>query len=662
MFTVTGGQGNDNPVISPTTSEIVPLRDLYQCIVLKACEDAAFGQAGGQHIKDTFFYLKDDKLGECCGQPGIIARSRVNPDSLTLRKLLKQVIPDPDLQHPVSQRVIGEFVHYYSLQNSFATDSLPYKSTASLLSSYRSKILLETLQYAYDIPTSVQHNAENRTVEQLAASFIRSTGDGPLDDSEWKGDHYIWAGQYAAAKKLCGAGKCESAISFREEMKKPQEAMHSSATISLNIVTSKTLSEEPVLRKMLYTLGWAWVSDSDWEEAKHFEWNSNDIHSRNIQHVLLGHQAQNASLGYEKLCETQRQEKGTLIRPAWLCHLTPEERQRLLLAQCYADFHVNCESDQDLIEEEGLRSRCRLGNAVFGSMGDSYDEWVNGEANNGASLCSDCLSTELKRTLSLEFWNSDDYSFIDRWQYSAVLYFYFSTRHNLTLARFVHFFPELIDDILAQYNQAPLSTLKSNKSLELMAKITSVLGLSLQEHDEVADRIARSFDWASISGLCDCCIQDGAVDEWYIATFGASLAARNLPLPEKARLATYLDTTGWNVFPRLFRSYSIRCGCVGRWSKRLHMLSTQASALYTAQQCSSVFAVRSALAGSFGGLNDEGIAKLLRGVNKEIQLGRQLGQQYRAMREQEICNAKKVKGSCWLDINSPVDYCQVCST
>ncbi|KAF9952322.1 hypothetical protein BGZ72_006374 [Mortierella alpina] len=623
-------------------SEPTSLAEQYRKVILDACEEATFGQAGGDHAHATFSLFKDDKLRHCLGKPALIGNKRVAPDAATQREIYKRVIPDPELQHPVSQRVIGEFVRYYSTQSFITEKELPYKATAGMLSSYRSKVLIETCHYANELPKPAPQEGPEPTEEQLAAAFMRGSGDGPLDDSDFAGDHYLWAAQYKAVKKLSGAGKSEKAISFREEMKKPLQAMHSCSTISLTIATNSSMYEDPILRKKLYTLSWAWVSDSDWAEATQFDRDGHGSYSRNIQHVLLGHQAQNASLGYEKICEVQRQEAGTLIRPAWLCYLTPEERQRMLLAQCYADFHVNCESHQDLIEDEGYRSRYRLSNMVFGANPDSYDEWTQGEANNGAMLCGDCVKHELKATLAPEYWDSEDYDFIDRWQYSAQLYFYHSARHNYTLARFIHFDVNKIDSNLASYNQTPLAIPTNKKNSEIMAPYMSAIGLSLPADDELADRIASSYDWNSISGLCNGCIESGAVDEWFAATLGSGLAARHLSLLEKARLSTYLDCAGFNVFPNLFRGYNSQCGCVGRWSKRLHMVAFPVCNLYTAKDFSSVLAVREALADSIKDLNDHQIADLLRGVHKEIEVGRQAGHAYRANRELEIIASQNV--------------------
>ncbi|KAG0207658.1 hypothetical protein BGX28_001176 [Mortierella sp. GBA30] len=634
-------KGAINAETATSTSEPTSLSEQYQTVILNACEEAMFGKAGGEHVRATFSYFKDDKLRQCCGIPTKFAESRVAPDVKTQREHYRQILPDPELKHPVSRRVIGEFVKYYSTQESLKEEDLPYKATAALLSSYRSKVLLETTHYANEIPKPPKSEVET-PIEELAAAFMRSTVTGPLDDATFEGDHYLWASQYAAVRELSGAGKIDNGISYREEMKKPLEAMHSSSTISLTIATCNSVREDPILRKKIFTLGWAWVSDSDWAEAQQHQRHGHGAYQRNIDHILLGQQAQNASLGYEKISEVIRQEKGTLIRPAWLCFLTPAERQRLLLAQCYADFHVNCEVHEDLILEEGYRSRYRLSNMVFGALPDSYDEWTIGEANNGAMLCADCVSTEFKSTLAPELWDSEDFNFLDRWQYSAQLYFYHSARHNYTLARFIRFQPDMVEDILAQYKQFPFAVPRGKKNNEYLVTITKAIGLKLPTDDEFADRIARSYDWASISGLCAHCLKDkDTADEWYAATLGTCLAARHLSLTDKARLGTYLDAAGFNVFPALFRSYNSQCGCVGRWVKRLHMVAFQACELYTTQAYSAVIALRVALADQIKGLDDHAIADLLRGVKKEILVGRQLGREYRARREQDILMARQ---------------------
>ncbi|KAF9350916.1 hypothetical protein BGX26_010950 [Mortierella sp. AD094] len=181
-----------------------------------------------------------------------------------------------------------------------------------------------------------------------------------------------------------------------------------------------------------------------------------------------------------------------------------------------------------------------------------------------------------------------------------------------------------MEGILAKFDQHPEMTLDGKSNCELLPTIASAVGVHTNNHD-LSDRIARQYDWSKISEICASCGRDGAASDRYLSTLGASLGTMQLTLLEKVRLASYLDSSGFNVFPALHRCHLSGCGCVGRRIKRLFMVMSHACNLWTSANYSSAFALRDAMAGTIKNLYDRAIATLLETFNEEMQRGRQLG-------------------------------------
>ncbi|KAF9109954.1 hypothetical protein BGX27_006951 [Mortierella sp. AM989] len=595
----------------------ISIADQYKQVVLDVCMSAYHSVVDNQ-AKATLSYIKDDRLAVC---------HTISPlgNGINLKECLTSMIPDPDLRHPVSRRVAPEIIRYF---RDF-TSERPYSATTACHLSYRSKLLMETLNFHHAIPKPYQ--AATISDVNLAAAFMRSTACGPIEASSFDRCHYEWASQYQAVRALSGIGKSDSAISFRKENAKSLETMHSQVSIYKSMVTDRDIHADPVLGEKIYSYATAFMSDSDWLEAQDQEHENSGQYWKVIEHCRVSNKGLNAVLGFEKICGAEWKKRDQLIQPAWFCTLNPDERQRLMFATCYGEYSVNSESHRDLTEVEGLRSRVRLRSMIMGCHFDSYDEWASGETNISSLLCSDCTTAEIRAACSPSSWDSEEYDYTDRWQYAPMGYFFYSARHNCTMTRLLRFQAHDVEDVLKSYGHGP-KTDEENFSCGLMATIVSDIGIEIQSN-EVGDRIAQSYDWVKISGMCAHCSQDGGASEWYLATFGASLTATQLSILEKVRLGMYLDSAGFNVFPRLHRSYISGCGCVGRWIKRMGILMTRTSNLWTPANYSSAFAIRDAMASSIDGLDNDAIALFLNQVNEEVQRGRQAGKAYREHKE-----------------------------
>ncbi|KAF9358797.1 hypothetical protein BGX26_000869 [Mortierella sp. AD094] len=548
----------------------------YKQVIMGVCM-SAYHPAVDNQAKVTFSYLKSDTLATC----NMIHA----PDSANTKGKLECLIPDPDLSHPVSRRMVPEIIGYFQ----DPTPELHYNATVAGQLSRRSKILLESVNFSRAIPRPSQ-SATSTDVE-LAAAFMRSTGSGPIESHSFDGCHYKWASQYQAVKSLSGVGKNDKAISFRHENAKSLEAMHSQVCINRSVVTDRDIRLDPVLREKLFSYPAAYLSDSDWLEVQERERESNQQHWKVLEHCHLSNKGFNAVTGHEKICEVEWQKRNQLIQPAWLCTLDTDERQRLMFATCYGEYGLNSESHKDLMEDEGRRSRTRLRVMIMGCQVDCYDEWASGETNMSSMLCSDCTTAEVRASCSPDYWDSEEYDYIDRWQYAPMVFFFYSARHNYTSTRFLRFQAHKVDDVLKSYGYTIDDAPRGKSNCDLMAAIASDARVEIHD-DELSDRISQQYDWAKISGMCSTCSQDGRASDWYLATIGASLAASQLPLLEKIRLAHYLDSTGVNVFPGLHRSYLSGCGCVGRWAKRMGILMNCTSNLWTPANFSTVFALR----------------------------------------------------------------------
>ncbi|KAG0252479.1 hypothetical protein BGZ95_006613, partial [Linnemannia exigua] len=606
-----GDTKNENTQLNSHQS----LADQYKQVILKTCM-SAYKSTVNDLAKITFSYLKDDRLGRChmienSGRVDNLPEGSFMSSDTMGR--LERMIPDPELKDPEIQCMVREIIRRFQDRST----TFPCEATAASHLSSLCKILKETLSMVHTIPMLTSQDVVS-TDEKLAAVFMRSTKGGPLDCLSFDGCHYKWASQYQAAKRLSGLGKDANAISMRTEAVKSFEAMHSAACIYLLLSTDRTLHDDPVLRQKLHALGGlAYLSDVEWKEDQETDRDGYEQLIMAVEHCRFSNGVLNAGFGYEKICEVQRQKQRELIQPAWLCSIESEERQRILLSDSYGDYGVNCESPHDLMEDEGRRARGRLRCMILGCNVDCYDEWTSGELNVSSTLCPTCFTTEVRAVCAVDLWDSEDYDFYDRWVYAAQAYFIFSARHYFTLARFLRFKANDVEDNLAKYNQVSEMVLKGKKNSELLEAIASAVGVLIHD-DELSDRIARQYDWFKISGMCSRCNQDGAAaNEWYLATFGASLGSQQLTLLEKVRLAHYLDSTGWNVFPALHRSYLSGCGCVGRWIKRCYMLMIRTSDLWKPSDYSSAFALRDAVAGSIEELDESAIVALLQDTSKE---------------------------------------------
>ncbi|KAF9349261.1 hypothetical protein BGX26_012414 [Mortierella sp. AD094] len=611
---------NNNKATSVTikADSNLPIEKQYKQAILDVCM-SAYHLDVDSLTEAIFSYHKDEKLG-CC--------DTILPSDgyINTKSHLESLIPDPDLSHPISRRVAPEIIRHLR----GPTTPLTYTATAAAQLSYHAKVLMETLSFHHAIPKPSQEASSSDV--GLAAAFMRSTGSGPLESPLFDGCHYEWAAQYQAVRLLGGVGKSDKTISLRKEYAKPLMAMHSQVCVYRAITTDRSMMEDPEIRDELYSYVHAFFSDSDWLEGGERQQDTNQQHRDVIENCRFSNMALNATFGYEKICEVEWQERKQLIKPGWICTVKPKERQRLIAAACYSDFGVNAESHSDLMEDEGLRSRSRLRCMILGCQFDSYDEWASGETNMCSALCSDCSAAEVRVSCSPACWDSEEYHYADRSSYGALAYFLYSARHNNTMGRLLRFQAHDVKDILRSYGYVPESTLKGKHNDELMATIVSDVGIEIHQ-DEFSDQIAQQYDWAKVSGMCTSCSQNGGATDWYLATLGFGLGSSQLSPLEKVRLGNYLDAAGLNVLPALHRSFASGCGCVGRWIKRMFILSVRASNLYTPADFSTAFALRDALADSVKGLSDDDIAALLSEVNIEVQRGRQSGQEYRKQKE-----------------------------
>ncbi|KAG0054050.1 hypothetical protein BGZ83_012039 [Gryganskiella cystojenkinii] len=616
--------------ISPQSAGDNIISEQYRRVILETCK-SAYKSDVDSLTKLAFSHLKDDNLSTCQATRTRHSPSKTNDDvqesnvETDMTTILEQAIPDPELKHPMSQRVVGEIIRYFG----DLRDKFPYEATAACQASYRCKILWETLNFAHIIPKP--SNQDAKSDDELAVAFMRSTGCGPLDAS-FDDCSYEWARQYRAAKTLTGFGKSSKTIPLREQALKPNDARHSSACIHIPIITDRTMQADPYLKEKMYVFVEAFLSDSDWAEVQDQGQETCEQHLKVMEHCKLTNIGLNPVFGYERLCEVQRQVHGQLVQPGWICTVALEERRRLLLALTYSDYGINTESHQDLMEDEGRRLRARLGGMIIGCNYDSYDEWASGEVNVSNAICGDCFVTEAHATCSPDRWDSEDYNFEDRWQYGGPMYFTFSLRHNHALARLLNFQAHDVESILASYNNFPEQHLQGKANCELLESISSAIGIQIKE-DEFGDRIGRQYDWATVSGMCADCNRNGGASEWYLATLGLSLGAMQLSLLEKIRLAHYVDSIGVNVFPELHRSYISGCGCVARWIKRHYMVTISASRMWDLAKYNPLLALRDHLASSITGLDDNAIVILLGSANKKLLVGRKLGQEYRDRRE-----------------------------
>ncbi|KAF9955695.1 hypothetical protein BGZ72_003489 [Mortierella alpina] len=630
---------------------------LYRQAILRTCEDAAYGPYAKDLVKAMLSYFEDDSLGSCCGSNLRLASTAEQPcpfnDIKTLMDHLGQIIPDPELKHPVSQRVVDEVIRFFG--NSEPYKDAPYQATAAVVAGNRCKVLMDTICSAHEIPRP-QGELEMSN-DRLAAAFMRSSGSGPLDDacSFRDAEIYSWASQYLAVKNISGLGKCDNGISFREEMKIHPDAWHSTTAIGRIIVTDAELREDPWLRNRIYAFTEGWVADNDWSELKNLPANHVDVSrdrerqmdvARCLRHSEIGIQAENASAAYEKLCVAQREARATLQFPGWICTLGDlEQRQRFLAAHSYGDYGVDSESHASLVLDEGVRTRARVMTLVVASAFDSYDEWTAGLTNISSALCPDCSRTEFQRACASEHWNSEVDDYFDRVGYGACLYYIFSARHNQTLARFLRFNVDMVEPTLAKYGYQLVpgsvdSSYHDREGINILSAIADAVGVQLTD-DDLGNKIYSGYNWDEISGLCGSCIKSGVGKDWYLATVGICFSARNLPLLEQVRLAHYLDSTGLNAFPALFRSYMHQCACLGRWAKRLIMVAFQISCSgpWTFGGFSTTIALREAMTHTIQGLDDGQIVAMLKQVEEEVQRGRQLGREFR-QRQQDRIQAK----------------------
>ncbi|KAF9308470.1 hypothetical protein BG003_011052 [Podila horticola] len=629
---------------------------LYRQAILRTCQDAAYGPSSKELAKAMLSYLKDDSLRSCCGsaRPTSTSENLCPFSDITARMdHLGRILPDPELQHPVSQRVVDEVIQFFG--NSDPYKGAPYQATVAVIASNRCKVLMDTICSAHEIPRPQGELAKSN--DNLAAAFMRSSGSGPLDDASLFVDDeiYNWVSQYVAAKSLSGLGKRDDGISFREEMKKHPEAMHSTTAVGRTVVTDAEAREDPFLRKQLYAFTEGWVADTDWSEleilspaANHTDGDhDNDRRmtlARCFRHGEIGIRAENAVAAYEKICVTQREARAALQYPGWICALEDlEERHQLLAAHSYGDYGVDSESHASLVRDEGIRTRARLMNLVVTSAFDSYDEWTAGLTNVASALCSDCARTEFQRACAPEHWNSEVNDYFDRVGYGACLYYVFSARHNQTLARFLRFNADAVKVVLAKYGYqlqsgSINSSCRKRQGMEnTLSAIADAIGVQIP-NDDLQNQIAFGYDWDKISGLCESCIESGAGEDWYLATIGICFSARHLPLLEQVRLAHYLDSAGLNAFPALFHSYIHQCACLGRWAKRLIMVAFQVSCSgpWTVGGFSATIALRDAMADMVQGLDDGEIVIMLGKVEEEVQRGRQLGREYRQQQQELI--------------------------
>lgn len=626
----------------------------YRQTILRTCEAAAYGPTAKKLAETMLSHFKDDNLRSCCSSgPRVSSTSRDLPpfSDITARMdLLREILPDPELKHSVSQHVAPEVIRFFGDPDPY--EGAPYQSTVAVIVSNQCKVLMDTICSAHEIPRP-QGEPIITSNDDLAVAFMRSSGCGPLDDdsSFTDAEIYKWVSQYNAAKCLGGLGKRDDGISFREEMKKHPEAMHSTTVIGRIVVTDSEVRDDSFLRKRLYAFTEGWVADTDWTELKmvmpaisHIQGDHDNARQRILEKCLhhgeIGLRAENAVAAYEKLGVTQRGIRGTLQNPGWICALKDqEERHQLLAAHSYGDYGVDSESHASLVRDEGIRMRARLMTLVIASAIDCYDEWAAGFTCVTSALCPDCTRTEYSRACASIHWDSEVNDYFDRVGYGACLYYIFSARHNQTLARILRFNVDAVEATLDKYGyQLQAGSINSSyhkkEGVNTLSMIVDATGVQIP-NDEFQNRIRFGYDWDKISGLCETCIESGAGEDWFLATIGICFSARHLPLLEQVRLAHYLDSAGLNAFPALFHSYIHQCACVGRWAKRLIMVAFQVSCSgpLTIGGFSATIALRDAMAGTIQGLDDKEIVAMLKKVDEEVQRGRQLGRDYRQRQE-----------------------------